>query len=67
MTLPGIVSLGERSEFKVISMDKEVVPKVVPVTEWSGPVAKGVVSPPDGVVSGIWGRQCIQLWAISLG
>lgn len=62
-----IVSLGERSVFKVVSMDEEVVSKIVPVTEWSRPVAEGVVSSPDGVVSGIWGRQCIQLWAVSLG
>lgn len=55
-----IVSLAEWSVFKVISMAKEVVSKVVPVAE-------EVVSPSDGVVSGVWGRQCIQLWAISLG
>lgn len=81
MTLPGnervlpvaegviskIVSLGEWSISKVVSMDEEVVSKVVPMTEWSAPLAEGVVSPPDGIVSGILGRQCIQLWAVSLG
>lgn len=50
-----IGSLGEQSVFKVVSMDDKVVSEVVPVTEWSGPVAEGEVSPPDGVVSGIWG------------
>lgn len=56
-----IVSPGEGSVFKKVSMVKEVVSKVVPVAQWSVPLAEGLVSPPDGVVSGVWGRQCIQL------
>lgn len=67
MTSPGAVSRGEWSEFKVVSTDREVGAQVVPVTERSGPEAKGGVPPPDAVVSGTWGRQCIQLRAVSLG
>ena len=36
-----------------------------PVAEWSVPVTEESVSPSETVVFG--GRQCIQLWAISLG
>lgn len=55
------------SVFKVVSRNEGVVSKVVPVIEGSVPVAVAVPSPPDGVLSSVWGRQCIQLWAISLG
>lgn len=48
-----IVFLGKWSIFKVVSMAKEVVTKVVPVGECSVPVAEGMASPPDGVVSGV--------------
>ena len=60
-----IGSLGEGAVFKVVSMGEEVVSKFVPMAELSVP--EGVVFPPNGVLSEVWGRQCIQLWAVSLG
>lgn len=68
MTLPGnervvetvteavtskIGSLGEWAVFKVVSMAEEVVSKIVPMAELSVP--EGVVLPPNGVLSEVWG------------
>lgn len=53
--MPKIVSLGGWSVFKVVSMAEAVVSRVVPVGEWSVPMAEGVVSPPDGLVSVVLG------------
>lgn len=36
-------------------MAVDVVSKVVPMAEWSVPVADGGASPPDGAGSVVWG------------
>lgn len=48
-------SSGGWSVFKVVSMAEEVVSTVVPVAEWSVPVAEGAASPPDRVGSEVGG------------